>query len=141
MFQFGGLATSIRLARLPRAGFPHSDTRGSQAVRASPRLFAACRVLPRLREPRHPPRALRYLSRTGARPSSLSGEGPLELSSLLLVYSVVFQVLLSFLLCLSFHPVKEPSPSGASAPRGRVENKGVEPLTPSLQSWCSSQLS
>ena len=53
-----------RMARLPRAGFPHSDIRGSQAVRASPRLFAACRVLHRLREPGHPPCALRYLSRT-----------------------------------------------------------------------------
>ena len=45
------------------------------------------------------------------------------------------------LLCLSFHPVKEPSPIGGLPPRGSVENKGVEPLTPSLQSWCSSQLS
>ena len=41
-----------------RGGLPHSDTRGSEAARASPRTFAACRVLPRLREPRHPPCAL-----------------------------------------------------------------------------------
>ena len=53
-----------RMPRLQRGGLPHSDIRGSRAVRASPRLFAAFRVLLRLREPRHPPCALRYLSRT-----------------------------------------------------------------------------
>ena len=42
----------------PRGGLPHSDTCGSTAVRASPQTFAACRVLHRLREPRHPPCAL-----------------------------------------------------------------------------------
>ena len=42
----------------PHGGLPHSDTHGSKAVRASPWTFAACRVLPRLREPRHPPCAL-----------------------------------------------------------------------------------
>ena len=51
-------------AALARGGFPHSDIRGSPAVRASPRPFAASRVLHRLREPRHPPCALWYLSRT-----------------------------------------------------------------------------
>ena len=40
------------------AGFPHSEIRGSQGICPSPRLFAACHVLPRLREPRHPPCAL-----------------------------------------------------------------------------------
>ena len=64
-----------RLTRLQRAGFPHSDIRGSRAVRASPRLFAACRVLLRLREPRHPPCALRYLSRTAPVPPP-RGAGP-----------------------------------------------------------------
>ena len=39
-------------------GLPHSDIRGSQGMCPSPRLFAACRVLPRLREPRHPSCAL-----------------------------------------------------------------------------------
>ncbi len=57
-----------RMTRLQRAGFPHSGIRGSWAVRASPRLFAACRALLRLREPRHPPCALRYLSRTAPVP-------------------------------------------------------------------------
>ena len=40
------------------AGLPHSDIRGSMCICHSPRLFAACHVLLRLREPRHPPCAL-----------------------------------------------------------------------------------
>ena len=47
------------------AGLPHSDTPGSQAVCAFPGIFAACRVLRRLREPRHPPCALLRFSRSG----------------------------------------------------------------------------
>ena len=102
-----------RMARLPRAGFPHSDTRGSKAVRASPRLFAACRVLHRLREPWHPPCALRYLSRT-APVRRLPAAG---LSSILAleVFSIAAPqggaaVLDCVFSCLSFHPVKEPPP-------------------------------
>ena len=44
---------------LTAAGLSHSEIRGSQAVCAYPRLFAAYHVLLRLREPRHPPCALR----------------------------------------------------------------------------------
>ena len=40
------------------AGLPHSEIRGSRDICSSPRLFAACHVLLRLREPRHPPCAL-----------------------------------------------------------------------------------
>ena len=47
---------------LPRdaisGGFPHSEISGSLAICASPKLFAACRVLHRLLVPRHPPCAL-----------------------------------------------------------------------------------
>lgn len=57
MFQFPGLA-SFRISTLQVDGFPHSDIRGSRVVCTSPRLFAAYRVLLRLREPRHPPYAL-----------------------------------------------------------------------------------
>ena len=39
-------------------GLPHSDIRGSGDICSSPRLFAACHVLLRLREPRHPSCAL-----------------------------------------------------------------------------------
>ncbi len=41
-----------------RAGFSHSETRGSEGVCPSPRIIAACRVLRRLPVPRHPPPAL-----------------------------------------------------------------------------------
>ena len=40
------------------AGLPHSEIRASQGMCPSARLIAACRVLPRLREPRHPSCAL-----------------------------------------------------------------------------------
>ena len=40
------------------AGLPHSEIRGSKGICPSPRLIAACHVLLRLREPRHPPCAL-----------------------------------------------------------------------------------
>ena len=40
---------------LAPAGFPHSDIRGSQGICPSPRLFAACHVLRRLREPQASP--------------------------------------------------------------------------------------
>ncbi len=45
---------------LQHAGLPHSETRGSSRMCRSPRLIAACRVLLRLWEPRHPPCALIY---------------------------------------------------------------------------------
>ena len=48
----------VRVPRLHRGGLPHSETRGSKAICASPRLIAAYRVLRRLPEPRHPPDAL-----------------------------------------------------------------------------------
>ena len=44
------------------AGFPHSDIRGSMAICASPRLFAAYHVFLRLLVPRHPPCALSCLT-------------------------------------------------------------------------------
>ena len=104
------------MARLQRAGFPHSDIRGSKAVRASPRLFAACRVLPRLREPRHPPCALWYLSRTITPVPPPPGAGRFEYPRSLL--ELVF---------LSFHTVKEPSRSRAQ--RGE---QGIRTLDPRL---------
>ena len=47
-------------AGLKPCGLSHSDAPGSRAVCASPGIFAAYRVLHRLREPRHPPCALTY---------------------------------------------------------------------------------
>ena len=66
MFQFAGFPRAryvfTRAWQVLPAGFPHSDSRGSLATRASPRRFAACRVLRRLPVPGHPPRALFFLT-------------------------------------------------------------------------------
>ena len=58
MFQFPGFASPIGGCRAWHGGLPHSDIRGSGDICSSPRLFAACHVLLRLREPRHPSCAL-----------------------------------------------------------------------------------
>ena len=58
MFQFPGFAHLIGVTGLQPAGLPHSDTCGSIHACRSPHLFAACRVLPRRRKPRHPPSAI-----------------------------------------------------------------------------------
>ena len=102
MFRFAGFASAIRrMPRLPRGGFPHSGIRGSRAARASPRPFAACRALRRLREPQASPvrpsplarRATASL-RNRARPRSLSPRARTMrtrcLSSLLVSLSSVF---------------------------------------------------
>ena len=105
-------------------GLPHSDTHGSMAVRASPWSFAACRVLHRLREPRHPPYALARFS--------------LSLVSRCIPTPFARVSRLSLCLLSLSHPVKEPRGHQVSA---FVENVGLEPTTPGLQSRCSSQLS
>ena len=56
-----------RMTALRAAGLSHSETRGSTAICAYPRLIAAYRVLHRLREPRHPPCALSYFLSTTRR--------------------------------------------------------------------------
>ena len=124
MFRFVGFA-SISMDAMPaHGGLPHSDTCGSKAVRASPQTFAACRVLRRLREPRHPPYALTRFSLLPA------ARVPAHRRSC---------VFLSMSLCLLSlsHPVKEPCGTLPAL----VENVGLEPTTPGLQSRCSSHLS
>ena len=80
-----------------RDGLPHSEIRGSKAICASPRLIAACHVLPRRQEPGHPLCALSNL---------------LDSYSLFLFVRtgtfVSLSVLFFFVSCLiSFQPVKE----------------------------------
>ena len=123
-FGSSGSPPSWTDAAPPRGGLPHSDTHGSRAVRASPWTFAACRVLRRLREPRHPPCALPRFS--------------LSLVSRRIAAPRLARVSLS--LCLLSIPSCQRT-ARKDLPSASVENKGVEPLTPSLQSWCSSQLS
>ena len=61
MFQFSGFASRLRgILCLQHSGLPHSGACGSTRACQSPQLFAACRALLRLREPRHSPCALSY---------------------------------------------------------------------------------
>ena len=54
-FSSPGSPTFVRrYAGIASGGLPHSDIRASTGICPSARLFAACRVLRRLREPRHP---------------------------------------------------------------------------------------
>ena len=48
----------FRMTGICPAGLPHSEIHGSRVTCTSPWTIAAYRVLLRLREPRHPPRAL-----------------------------------------------------------------------------------
>ncbi len=85
MFQFPALASFQRMSELHSDGFPHSGTRGSCRICRSPRTFAACRALLRLREPRHPPRALLFF------PGSRGTETATRDSSLVFVIVLSFQ--------------------------------------------------
>jgi hypothetical protein len=72
MVHFPGLSSptygfSRRYAGMTRRGLPHSEIPGSTPACGSPRLIAACHVLPRLLAPRHPPYALSSLTITGTR--------------------------------------------------------------------------
>src|SRR5690606_17041656 len=58
MFQFSAFAYYTPILQIGR--LPHSETTGSIPICGSPVLIAACRVLLRLWEPRHPPCALVY---------------------------------------------------------------------------------
>ena len=100
-------------------GLPHSDIPESQVICTYTGLFAACHVLLRLREPRHPPSALAYFR--SSCPFDLNGQAD-------------FLFLLSFLSSrFAF--------SNMSKIFFFVENNGVEPLTLCVQSRCSGQLS
>ena len=136
MFQFPRFASShvVMMTVLQTAGLSHSEIRGSKVICTLPRLIAAYHVLHRLREPRHPPCALfyfpgrRYIQQRINRNSyfQLCLPKKEEHISLLEFHSTVSCVNMSKIYC----PFK-----------GRVENNGFEPLTPCLQSRCSSQLS
>ena len=62
MFQFPAFASlqKARMTGLQPDGLSHSEIAGSQDICSYPTLIAAYHVLHRLREPRHPPCALRY---------------------------------------------------------------------------------
>ena len=58
MFQFPAFAHHYDVVDIKSTGLPHSEISGSRVICTSPELVAACHVLLRLREPRHPPVAL-----------------------------------------------------------------------------------
>lgn len=75
MFQFPGLALphKAEVPVLQTGGLSHSEIRGSTVTCTYPRLVAACHVLRRLREPRHPPCALNYFLAVAACPRTRAG--------------------------------------------------------------------
>ena len=110
-----------RGARLPARGLPHSDIRGSPGACPSPRLIAACRVL---RRPRAPEASAADLPSPGhIPPPPPRGAGSQGLSS------------------VSITSPSPPLTSPCQRPDKKMENRGLEPLTPGLQSRCSSRLS
>ena len=66
MFQFPAFASlpCAVIIVLQTIGLSHSEIRGSKVICTYPRLIAACHVLHRLREPRHPPDALTCFRRS-----------------------------------------------------------------------------
>ena len=58
----------VRMVRVCRTGFPHSDICGSKVICTSPQLFAAYHVFLRLLVPRHPPCALFCLISSSSAP-------------------------------------------------------------------------
>ena len=145
MFQFPAFAPVIITGDgIAPAGLPHSEIRGSTGICPSPRLIAACHVLLRLREPRHPPCALRLfcyfltsLPKYIVTPVFSTG----RLSCFRQFYLTALVVSFEFLLCLLADPLIRVSLPSCQCALFWVENNGVEPLTLCLQSRCSSQLS
>ena len=73
MFRFPGFASALSAdAAVACGGLPHSDICGSRDICSFPQLFAACHVLLRLREPRHPSCALLSFLITSPQKPSLS---------------------------------------------------------------------
>ena len=108
-------------------GLPHSEIRGSMAICASPRLIAACHVLLRRQEPGHPLCALCNL---------------LDFYSLFLfARTALSRRDLRFLRIAFLLPACQRTFSGGACPLPCVEDNGFEPMTPCVQSRCSSQLS
>ena len=164
--------TCAPVPRLQRGGLSHSETRGSTVTCTYPRIIAACRVLHRQREPRHPPYALKcFLSRTAPTPRNRGTEAA---AGFRWMYSPGHGRPVSFSFTLlragrsraaparrmrkawaekgtagrpacvttcqwtTASPLCTPREGGGGE---RVENIGFEPMTPCLQSRCSSQLS
>ena len=145
------------MADLQSAGLSHSEIPGSTVICTYPGLIAAYHVLHRLREPRHPPCALSYFLRL-PRGKTRGGSSYFQLSFRFhpgertpgerrtpkgdrLCFTV-----LPVSICQRSCGERRRRTGGWNPPDPHrfppeVENNGFEPLTPCLQSRCSSQLS
>ena len=94
MFQFPAFASAFADDGIASAGLPHSDICGSKRICRSPQLFAACHVLLRLREPRHPPCALVVPLISSKQPTSDMSFSPMICSceTLLCFYSCLLTI-------------------------------------------------
>ncbi len=149
-------------------GFPHSDIRGSTIARISPRLFAACHVLHRLLAPRHPPNALLSLHQPNPKPARRTKPRPTctkpKNQASANTHTLTQSTNQPFHLHLSKEQSTRPAPRGppgggfgstqlCPAPKGSqerisqpvarptradMEATGFEPVTPCLQSRCST---
>ena len=109
-------------------GLSHSEIPGSKVICTLPGLIAAYHVLHRLREPRHPPCALKCFLLVELPKSPQGKKGSAH------TFSCMINVL-KLQSCVSICQRSLPQTMRM------VENNGFEPLTPCLQSRCSSQLS
>ena len=95
---FSSLRSPPTIGRIPAlqaGGLSHSEIRGSRDICSYPRLIAAYHVLHRLREPRHPPCALSYLSYR----IRLSSHVRYILSACTLLFSLLFCHIMSKIVC------------------------------------------
>ena len=122
-----------QMSCLQHDGLSHSEIGGSKVICTYPPLIAAYHVLHRLSEPRHPPSALIYFLKIVDRTNKYI---PLSFDQ---TFSFLFVVRSLELLFYSFACVNMSKIFSGTCPG--VENNGFEPLTPCLQSRCSSQLS
>ena len=130
---FSSLRSPPTIGRIPAlqaGGLSHSEIRGSRDICSYPRLIAAYHVLHRLHEPRHPPCALYYFRFPAKRPDAHTFSSSSHIHRTCRKEFPVITVLLVSICQRSL-----------SQHKGSVENNGFEPLTPCLQSRCSSQLS
>ena len=148
MFQFPALALRIGgVTGLQPDRLSHSEIPGSKIICIYPGLIAAYHVLHRLCEPRHPPCALSYFLYYDTLSFPLPRmRAPLILSAVLLCeikflsLGNLFYFTSTVLSCFNMSKISILACT-LRCFEVLVENNGFEPLTPCLQSRCSSQLS
>ena len=122
-----------QMSCLQHDGLSHSEIGGSKVICTYPPLIAAYHVLHRLSEPRHPPSALIYFLTIVDRTNKYIRLSFAHTFSFLFVVRSL-ELLFYSLACVNMSKIFSGTCPG-------VENNGFEPLTPCLQSRCSSQLS